>query len=279
MQGNASRTAVNERGITTSAGGAVGAVAALSLILTGVEAQFGVTIHQSLKIGLQAGLACAVAYFVPDSKKRLLEGFQLPTGKTAAPPIEKPSATPASTPNDDNFKLALKFTLQWEGGMSRHPNDHAAKGVFPGEVVHTNKGVIQSTYDAYRAGMSLDRKPVRLIEDSEVEDIYRQRYWFAAKCDRLPIALAVSHFDWAVNAGVGRAVSTLQACLGDCTIDGAWGPQTQASVDRADLKQMHKLYNHKREQKYTSWGRGSQKVFLQGWLNRLAALRMFISKF
>ena len=96
------------------------------------------------------------------------------------------------------FRLALEFTLRWEGGYSHHEKD-------PGGA--TNMGITQATYDHWRRGKGLSPQPVRGIAQDEVEQIYYENYWLRAGCDQTePLGLAISVFDFAVNSGVATAL-------------------------------------------------------------------------
>ena len=73
-------------------------------------------------------------------------------------------------------------------------------------------GVTQTTYrSAGYAGS------VRSITKTQAEDIYWTRYWLAAGCDNLALAfpaMALVHFDAAVNHGVGNAKKLLSRAGG-----------------------------------------------------------------
>ncbi len=101
-----------------------------------------------------------------------------------------------------NFERCLDVTLKWEGNYSNHPDD-------PGGP--TMKGVIQREYDAWRKKQGKSPRPVRQIEDSELQEIYRNQYWDAMGCDDLDIGLDLCAFDAAVNSGVSRAKEWLAA--------------------------------------------------------------------
>lgn len=167
----------------------------------------------------------------------------------------------------DSFARALEFALRWEGGYSNHPADKGGE---------TNFGVTHAVYDAYRKSHGLSVQSVRKISPAEVRDIYKKRYWDASGCDLLSEKLAIAHFDWAVNAGVNRAIKALQQVVG-VNADGIIGPLTKQAIIAASAT--HKevwlcdRYNAVREGCYRRWGVGSQSVFLQGWMNRLNALR------
>lgn len=168
------------------------------------------------------------------------------------------------------FDLAMQFTLRWEGGYVNHPSD-------PGGA--TNKGVIQATYNQYRDRKRLPRKSVKQITDAEVDEIYHLMYWTPALCEIMPPKLAIVMFDTAVNFGVGGSIMFLQDVLA-VEIDGRFGPLTKAAYDGyqdkarlADAMVAARIqYRHTRVAQ-----KPSQRVFLQGWLNRDNDLRSFIA--
>ena len=102
---------------------------------------------------------------------------------------------------DDRFLRALAFTLKWEGGYVCNPNDPGGE---------TNFGITKAVYDAYRKDAKLPVQSIKLITANEVHDIYEDRYWIKAGCNKITdTALAISVFDFAVNGGVSRAVNML----------------------------------------------------------------------
>lgn len=148
----------------------------------------------------------------------------------------------------DLFKKALSFVLKWEGGYVNNPNDKGGA---------TNKGITQGTYNNWLIAQGKSRKDVKFISQQEVEEIYYKNYWLKAGCDKMSKVFAVICFDTAVNMGVGRVKEFLQAAH--------WtDPQKFLAT---------------REQKYREFAKyGNQKIFLNGWLNRLNDLRNFIKK-
>ncbi len=106
----------------------------------------------------------------------------------------------------NNFERCLAITLKWEGGYSHHPDD-------PGGP--TMRGIIQREYDAWRERRGKRLRPVRQIEDDELQTIYRQEYWDAMGCEELPAGFDLCAFDAAVNSGVGRAAQWIQVNPGD----------------------------------------------------------------
>ncbi|MBD2464312.1 hypothetical protein H6G89_25235 [Oscillatoria sp. FACHB-1407] len=214
-----------------------------------------------------------VARFIVDSV-----GVTVPPTPTTnpAPPRPNPTPTPqpprpnpTPQPSGDIFGEALKFSLRWEGGYVNHPNDIGGE---------TNKGVTASTYASYRRSKGLSNQSVRYITDAEVYEIYRDMYWRPANCDLKTRALAIVHFDTAVNFGVGGSTIFLQEVLG-LRADGGYGPITREAVSRANNAATARRYCQARiDYRYQRVKQNpSQNDFLQGWLNRDEALLRYIS--
>ncbi|NJL20740.1 MAG: hypothetical protein HC895_07915 [Leptolyngbyaceae cyanobacterium SM1_3_5] len=135
-----------------------------------------------------------------------------------------------------------------------------------------------NTYAAYRRRKGLAPRSVRNITDAEVNEIYRDMYWKPAQCDAKQRALAIVHFDTAVNFGVGGSTIFLQEALG-IAADGAYGPATRAALARANVAQTAQRYCQARiDYRYRRVQQSpSQRVFLAGWLNRDNDLRRYIN--
>lgn len=168
----------------------------------------------------------------------------------------------------DRFPACLAFVLKAEGGYSNNPND-------PGGA--TNKGITQRVYDAYRKAKSQPLQTVKNIADSEVSDIYKSEYWEPVSCDHLPAGVDLCAFDFAVNAGDTRSEITLQHALG-VTTDGQVGPQTISAAQAADPRALANRMLDLRAAFYRQLvvAKPSSSEFLDGWLNRVAALRATI---
>jgi lysozyme family protein len=145
-----------------------------------------------------------------------------------------------------SFDIALKYSLQFEGG---YVNDPADKGGA------TNKGITKAVYDEYRTKNSLPIQSVKNISDKEVRDIYYKQYWLASGCDKLSDKLAIVVFDMAINSGVSRAKRYLTL--------------TQDPNKYLDLRAgfFKKIVQNN----------PSQQKFLKGWLNRVENLRKIIA--
>lgn len=144
------------------------------------------------------------------------------------------------------FKIALKFVLKWEGGYVHNPNDLGGP---------TNKGITQKTYDNWKKSKNEPTQNVQYITNSEVEKIYYQNYWINTSCHNMTPKFAILSFDTAVNMGKSRVKDFLKI---------------------AQWKYPEKFLEA-RKQKYIEFSQyGNQKIFLQGWLNRLNALEQLL---
>jgi len=158
------------------------------------------------------------------------------------------------------FESSLPLILKHEGGYVNDPDDSGGA---------TNKGITQSVYNRYRLNEKLPVQPVRNIEDGEAEEIYYRNYWLDGKCHKLPVGVNLVHFDFAVNAGIGRAAKTLQKVVG-VTDDGLIGPKTIDAVASyaKGIEELIKAYSRAREAFYVSISKGKNEKFLKGWLIR-----------
>ena len=161
------------------------------------------------------------------------------------------------------FDRALDHVLEMEGGFTDDPHD-------PGGP--TNFGITLAVFAAWRkvtltaANRASLVRDLKAIDRLTVQEIYRRRYWDTARCPELPAALALMHFDAAVNHGVGNAARFLQEAVG-AEIDGEIGPETRAAVGKASLAAALESYAAIRKRRYRTlphfWRFG------RGWLRRV----------
>jgi lysozyme family protein len=159
------------------------------------------------------------------------------------------------------LKDALVFTLKWEGTkFTDHPND-------PGGP--TRYGIIQREYDKYRRAKGIPVRSVNLITEPEYDEIYEKNYWNPVRSEWLSGPLGLTLFDTAVNLGVGGAISRLQAAL-KIPISGTWTQEISDVIHDVDQTQIAlTICNLRIKKRYDRVKQApSQKVFLQGWLNR-----------
>ena len=142
--------------------------------------------------------------------------------------------------DEARFDKMLDFVLKWEGGLSDNKNDKGGR---------TYKGVTQKTYDSYRKSKKLPKQDVAKMTDSEMKDIYYERFYKASGADKISNPrLALYVFDTAVNMGPGRAKEFLEQ-------------------SGKNLKKFEQL----RRARYRAIAENnpSQRGFLEGWLNRM----------
>ncbi len=127
---------------------------------------------------------------------------------------------------DENsvFQKALKITLSFEGGYS---NDKAD----PGGA--TNKGITQEVYDKYRLERKLNIHSVKEISQSEMEQIYLNKYWVPGSCALLHPPIGVFHFDTCAHLGLNQAGKLLQRAIGiqEKNVDGIIGEHSLAVAE------------------------------------------------
>ena len=159
-----------------------------------------------------------------------------------------------------NLTKALKVILHHEGGYVNHPED-------PGGM--TNLGVTKRVYEEW-VGYSVSEYTMQNLTPEDVEPIYEKNYWDRCQCDVLPDGLDLCVFDFAVNAGTGRAAKYLQKLVG-ATVDGAIGPATMKSVNayikEHGVENAIKNYQSERQAYYERLKHFS--TFGKGWTRRV----------
>lgn len=147
------------------------------------------------------------------------------------------------------FESALQFLFPSEGGYSNHKADKGGA---------TNMGVTQSTYNAYLLRKKLPQKDVKLITKEEAVQIYYENYWLVSGADKTQDSkMAIVLFDTAVLHGPGKAKTFYQQSGGDLTTFLKLREQSYDKIVANDP---------------------SQKVFHQGWKNRVNNLRKYVEK-
>lgn len=163
----------------------------------------------------------------------------------------------------DIFETALKHVLEMEGGYTDDPFD-------PGGP--TNLGITLAVYAAHRdADLTPDtaaslKAELKALKVAAAREIYLSRYWAPSKAALLPAAVALMHFDAAVNHGVANAARMLQQAA-RVAVDGEIGPQTLQAVRRAETRALLRRYAEIRRARYRSLGHFWR--FGRGWLARV----------
>ena len=173
----------------------------------------------------------------------------------------------------------LHQVLNYEGGLVNNPTDRGGK---------TNRGITEGTLQsAIKSGLVPASVTIEsLTTDLEsVRKIYEVNFYLRAKCNCMPHPLAFAHFDASVNHGIGNSARFIQRTLNSfgatLNVDGAIGPMTLKALDevlsRADILLVAKIYCDIRKSFYDAIvaSNPSQKIFYNGWMNRLNAVKKF----
>ena len=159
-----------------------------------------------------------------------------------------------------NWDRSFQLLLKSEGGYVDHPSDPGGR---------TNLGVTQAVWENW-VGRSSNEKEMRSLTADMVEPLYKKKYWDACKCDELPNGLDYLVFDFAVNAGVGRSIKTLQTSVG-ATPDGAIGAKTLQAVMVCSKDQLINKFSDEKLKFYQSLP--TFATFGRGWTNRVAHVK------
>ena len=158
------------------------------------------------------------------------------------------------------FDICLERVLKHEGGFVHDLFDSG--GI-------TNMGVTKRVWEEF-VGHPVSEADMRSLTVEKVSKLYKQRYWDRVQADKLPKGVDYVVFDFAINAGVGRAVKTLQSTVGSSP-DGVIGNQTLARVNAMDAKELVSQYSDARTDFYQGIvaRKPDQARFIRGWLNRV----------
>lgn len=165
--------------------------------------------------------------------------------------------------SDIVFNTAMNFVLPQEGGFVDNPADHGGM---------TNFGITEALWKQYGGSGT-----VATITEEQATDVYQKMVWQPAYCDSLAAPLAVVHMDWAVNHGVLAANRNLQQLVG-AVQDSVIGPMTIATIGTYNMTVLVEMYLGFRVAWYRQFSQKepSQLQFLNGWVNRVIALRKFL---
>lgn len=189
----------------------------------------------------------------------------------------------------DNFSIAHKFTLSWEGGET---DDAADRGgftkfgvstAFLNDIASTQAG--RDVLDRMGVILPVTRNTIRNLTESLAASLFRWQMWDALKLDLIPLRPAVVIYDAAVNSGPRQSVKFAQRGYNACVaygqpldVDGILGPATRKAMQQADTDKILMSMLDQRETFYHDLvaAKPSQEVFLRGWLNRVDDLRRYV---
>ena len=156
----------------------------------------------------------------------------------------------------NKFSEALEVILHHEGGYVNHPKDPGGE---------TNLGVTKRVYEDFGG-----EKEMKELVKEDVEPIYKKNYWDRVKGDDLPEGLDLCIFDFAVNAGPGRAAKFIQRLV-NTTVDGGIGPNTIKCInDHVEKYGVSTTIDQYQSARHTSYGGLSTfETFGRGWTRRV----------
>lgn len=158
------------------------------------------------------------------------------------------------------FEDCLARILKHEGGYVNDPLDSGGR---------TNLGVTQRVWEEF-VGHPVTEADMKALTPEKIAPMYKLKYWNPSYCEVLPKGLDYVVFDFAVNAGTGRSVKTLQQAIG-CVADGVIGPKTMAVINDANPKDLIAKFSDARADFYQGIvaRKPDQARFIKGWLNRV----------
>lgn len=154
----------------------------------------------------------------------------------------------------ENFNKSFALLMKSEGGFVQDPHDSGGA---------TNLGVTIATWKAY-VNRPVSVQEIKDLTPVMVKPLYKQNYWNPAGCDILPSGVDYVVFDFAVNAGVKRAIKCLQKAVG-ADADGVLGSITQALIRQSNPMD---VVEHFTEEKIAFYKSLNNPYFEKGWLAR-----------
>ncbi len=168
-----------------------------------------------------------------------------------------------------NWQQAFEQMLASEGGFTDDERDNGNK-LPDGRKGSTMLGVTQYNWEQH-VGHQVTHDDMRKLTPTDVEPLYKKKYWDVVRADELPSGIDYLVFDMGVNAGPGRSIKLLQTAVG-VPADGGFGPMTMAAVQAADPVKLIQDFSDAKEAFYRSLD--SFTVYGTGWLNRVAAVKV-----
>jgi lysozyme family protein len=159
-----------------------------------------------------------------------------------------------------NFDSSFSLLMTSEGGYVNDANDAGGE---------TNLGVTKAAWSSYLGRPIHDGEMKELTKDV-VKPFYKKMYWDKVHGDDLPVGLDYAVFDFAVNAGTGRASKFLQQAVG-VVDDGVIGSNTMIAVAKMNPKTIIEQFSAAKESFYKAIvdKNPSQVKFIKGWLARV----------
>lgn len=169
----------------------------------------------------------------------------------------------------DRFQKIFDYLLKVEGGYSDDKYDSGGK---------TKYGIIEVEARKYGYKGHMRDMPIEIARD-----IYDKKYYHGNRLNEVVNnKIALSICDWIVNSGTWGAKKAQQALNiinnSNLVVDGKIGNQTLFALNHVDADNFLQVYHELQRRFYRSIAasRPTQRVFLKGWLNRVARKEKFI---
>ena len=135
--------------------------------------------------------------------------------------------------------------------------------------------IIISNCDKDGNGM-VNTNDLRITTILDVKPIYKRVYWDLIKADFIENqAIAEIICDMAINCGTGYRSQHIKAIQHFLSLknDGKIGGNTLAAINKTNPLKLYNYIYQYRANFYRRLGKGNQKRFERGWLNRIKNLR------
>lgn len=168
--------------------------------------------------------------------------------------------------NSDFLRIQRGFTRQFEGGYVNDPDDPGGE---------TNLGVTKSVWLNWCRSRGITPKPMRTLTAADVEPLYEALYWRPLAA-AFPWPLSAALYDMSVNHGTGDGNPWDEGGKEEGATFLAW--KAKQLAPKGNPLQLALAACDARDQMYHAIvaNRPKSKKFLNGWLRRSAALRVWL---
>ena len=180
-----------------------------------------------------------------------------------------------------DFTKCITKTLRYEGvssssdGYVDHPNDRGGATKYGISYAFVKDTGDVEFFDM-NGDMKIDKRDIQQLTFEKAIEAYKKYFWDVLDLDEInDNKKAFLVFDAAVNHGVAGATKLLQRALNECgyqlKVDGIFGPKTKAALQKVEVEDFISAFQEKRTALYKAIVKNnpSQKVFLNGWMNRI----------